>query len=44
MKSIGRYTTIDDYHTNGKREIWPIDHRMYEQQQQAIVEIEEEQN
>lgn len=44
MESIGIYETIDGYDSNGKKEIWPINHRTYEQQQPAIAKIEEEQN
>jgi hypothetical protein len=28
----------------GKEEIWSIDHRIYEQQQQVVAEMEKEQN
>jgi hypothetical protein len=44
MKSIRTYESIDGYYSNGKEEIWSIDHRIYEQQQQVVAEMEKEQN
>jgi hypothetical protein len=44
MKSIRTLESIGDYYSNGKEEFWSIDHRMYEQQQQVVAEMEEEQN